>query len=235
MLGLACLDVDKPEPPLRYVQWTTDRERRRASSSSAGGANYSSHALLVPTFAKHGRHFCVLLDSVLRNVRSRDGPLLLFGVFSSHDDRTSILGTCRVCGDWPSSSLDLRSFIFRPPRAYLNREREEFVTKTKFNFQAAKKLWSLAQLRAERVLVLDSDFVVTRPIELEAMLQRYGSVLYETSTSLQGFDERVVAATNELLGISSDRFLMEPPWIFEPRRVRQLSSPRPSVTFHDFS
>jgi len=92
----------------------------------------------------------------------------------------------------------------------------------KFNFQATKKLWALAQMRAALVLVLDSDFLVTRPIHLKTMIDRYSGVLYETSTSLEAFDDRVVATTNELLGVRSDRFLMEPPWIFRPPLVRQL-------------
>jgi len=213
-----CLDLDTPYPIQIYPHWTTALESRRKPRSKFMNHSKAHYALLVPTYSKHSKVFCALLDSVVRNVAA--DPLQLVGVFSSYDDRRKILTDCNACNQpvTAGAKLELRSLIFRPPPRVITRRPDYF----KFNFQATKKLWALAQMRAALVLVLDSDFLVTRPIHLKTMIDRYSGVLYETSTSLEAFDDRVVATTNELLGVRSDRFLMEPPWIFRPPLVRQL-------------
>ena len=97
-----CLDHDHELPVRQYYAWDGRRRGRwsnkTTSPSNASKPGKNSVALLTPTYAAHAAQYCMLLDSLLRNVRLVDQrPLPFVSVFSSLDDRRSILGACDAC------------------------------------------------------------------------------------------------------------------------------------------
>ena len=227
---MACLAADSPRSPIVHQQWTP---RQELQHPPIGTLNHSStasdqHAVLVPTYSVHRSAFCLLLHSLLRNIRT-ETPLLFVSVFSTPKDRINILGTCGACSfNAVVDVLHMQSLVFSPPPRFVNfKDKEDDYAGAKpnfwkFNFQTAKKLWALAQLRIDKALVLDSDFLLVQPVRLVPMIERYARVLFETTSVPNGLDEQVLRSANQLLGTQAKGFPMEPPWIFEPRYVRHV-------------
>ena len=88
-------------------------------------------------------------------------------------------------------------------------------------YQCAKKLWALSQLVAEKVMVLDSDFLLSRPVNLPQLMEAYARILFESDAN-NPIDKGVLLNVNRLLGTTYSIFPMDLPWIFEPKYVREL-------------
>lgn len=213
-------ELDVPLSPAYHKHCTPRQElhHRLATNETA----HTSHALLVPTWSGHKEEFCTLLLSLVRNSYAVP-PILFVSVFSTPEDRVSLLGACETDPRAMTAALRMHSLIFQPPLRLLKQLRTR--PHRKFNFQSAKKLWALSQMSTDVVLVLDADFVLTRPVDLCVQMTRYAAVLFYNYRHpvVDSQDALVLREANMLLGTAATAFYMEPPWLFRPRIVRQVS------------
>ncbi|KAL1523944.1 hypothetical protein AB1Y20_018860 [Prymnesium parvum] len=167
------------------------------------------HGVLIPTYRRHQRHYCGLLASIFQR-SARSGRFVLASAFSSAREHEEILAGCHACAG--REDIRMEALVF--DHSYHNRQ--------KFTYQCAKKLWALVQLRAERVMIFDSDFLLMgASTPIPQMIDRYARVEFETISPV-ALDDSVRLASNQLLGTNFTDFPLDPPWIFERTLVVQL-------------
>ena len=208
------------QSPLDVWSWTT----ANASAALLGNATACRRwagraetlAVIVPTHMQHAAYFKQLAAKIVLHVRpgSSSATATLATVFSSLSDARSLLPPLRVKG----SSFVLRPLIFDLYSAKL----ADGSYTTKFKFQAAKKLWALHHLQAAHTLVLDSDFVVTRPTDLTSLVKAHADRLILTPPPRLKIDQGVLKSVNRLLRSEFATFPLELPWIFDRTHLNAL-------------
>mmetsp|Transcript_61377 Transcript_61377/g.174325 ORF Transcript_61377/g.174325 Transcript_61377/m.174325 type:complete len:394 (+) Transcript_61377:43-1224(+) len=180
---------------------------RTETASCKAATVYPQYGVMVPVHAEHKEYYKKLVASLKKH--KPEIPIQLITTFTSLREAQIILGNCDEC--YAESGMDMRTLVFN----ILS------YTVDKFNFQAAKKLWALEQATMDHIMVLDSDFVISQPINMKQVVNRYERVLFRTASTMP-IDQEVLANVNQLLNTGFDIFPMELPWVYNQNMVTRL-------------
>eukprot|EP00746_Dinoflagellata_sp_MGD_P158731 gnl/MRDRNA2_/MRDRNA2_86545_c0_seq1.p1 gnl/MRDRNA2_/MRDRNA2_86545_c0~~gnl/MRDRNA2_/MRDRNA2_86545_c0_seq1.p1 ORF type:complete len:309 (+),score=23.86 gnl/MRDRNA2_/MRDRNA2_86545_c0_seq1:128-928(+) len=165
---------------------------------------------MVPTYPRHLPYYEKLVASYHDQALFENQGVDFVTVFSSKQECRDMLSQCRSC-----NKTHVEVMIFDHP--YNNVD--------KFNYQAAKKIWALDNMKQEHVLVMDSDFsfrpTLTQTPNFVDMARQYENVIYLTKSDF-GLDVNVLENMNSLLDTQFDSFPLEPPWFFQKKHVTKL-------------
>mmetsp|Transcript_9254 Transcript_9254/g.27375 ORF Transcript_9254/g.27375 Transcript_9254/m.27375 type:complete len:366 (-) Transcript_9254:130-1227(-) len=195
-------DIYNPGEPDGAAPYVADGADCKNSST----ANYS---IIAPTYIGHKDFFNSLVLSVKRH--TPDVPVQFVSTFSSVEEAQDIIDSCSSC--FTESSIEMRTLIFNVPYRHKHRR----------NHLAASKLWAVSTVEAEHVLMLDSDFMFLRPINMAEVVQEYGRVLFKAASPARE-DQQVLGSVNGILNTSYDFFPMELPWLYARSKASQLIS-----------
>jgi hypothetical protein len=214
-------DVYRIERPLELLEIVDGHEVRQHFTSRCRPKREESVdvAVVTPTYPPHMPFIAQLARSLLLAHNVTRAPWDFIPVFSSSEDAAVMLPQLRSAAG-EVSALSVRPLVFTP---LLLKEKQ-----MRFAYQACKKMWAWQHLAHRFLFVIDSDFVLYRPVDLLAVAQAESRRVYYAHFErfhVISFHKKVVEYCADLLKVRRLSYIpIEHPWLIERTQRRAFDA-----------